>query len=216
MPLGYPEEQQHRNYDTVVPIGGVKRLIPESHTVSEGAYTHAVFGPHGGMYTASDDPGVGPLEYFSSYLLDGGSNDLAVNGSITPVDFSYTVPDGKILQLWRTFVTLEHGAQTFVAGNFAGRAVLANGFEVGIVPVGGSFTAFVNWKTNREIRAEMFDLNNTFKANGAYTGRWSHNKDVGNFVAVAPGVKAVARVNDDLSAMDIFTYHLKGRLVDAE
>lgn len=215
MPGTYPEERQHQNMDDVNIMGGVRQGHPPSAlSVLDGAYTPLSVSRVGGLFTSDADPGVGPLEYFSAYLLNGGSDDLAVNGSITPVDFSYLVPVGKILHLWRTFVTMEDGSQQFVAGDFAGRAALVNGLEVGIVPDGGVFTPFVNWKTNREVRAEMFDFNNTFKANGAYTGRWSHNRDVGTFVAVAGGVQAVARVNDDLSVMDMFTYHLKGRLVD--
>ncbi len=54
----------------------------------------------------------------SEMLLNGGSEDMAVDGSVTPVEFSFTVPADRRIRISRVFITIEDGNQEFDPQDF--------------------------------------------------------------------------------------------------
>ena len=159
--------------------------------------------------------------YVSEYLTNGGSEDMAVNGG-TPVEFSYTVPADTIVYVTRSFVAIEDGSVAFNPAHFAALgAALGNGVEVSITPNGGSKVVLELWKTNRQVRDTMFDFDQEFKSDGAYIGRWTFGKDLGNFTNDKPGIELNAGdkfsviVQDDLTDLDWMSFKIKGRSCSA-
>jgi hypothetical protein len=150
--------------------------------------------------------------YFSSYLLDGATADMAVDGSGTPVIYRYTVPSDTKIALTRCLLSIEHGAAAFVASNFGARAALANGLEISVTPLGGAKIILENWKTNRQVRDTMFDFDQTFRTDGVYTGRWTFSKDLNEEgMLVVPGDVVEIKVQDNLSTLDYLSLRIKGK-----
>jgi hypothetical protein len=153
--------------------------------------------------------------YLSTFLLNGANEDMSVDGS-TPVEFSYTVPAGKEAKLTRGFVTIEDGATEFSPGDFGAiSGALSNGVEVSITPSGGAKVVLETWTTNREIRNTMFDFDNEFRTAGAYVGRWTFGKDLGNSgISLTAGDKFSILVQDNISALTYFSFRLKANIED--
>jgi hypothetical protein len=150
-------------------------------------------------------------DYLSIHLLNGGSNNMAVNGSVTPVTYTYTVPADTRVALNRGFLVMEDGVISFLPGAFAAIAALTNGVEINVTPLGGSPVVLENWKTNREVRDTMFDFDEQWKTAGTYVGRWSFTKDLNNNgIVLTPGDTFNMVIQDDLSGLDYFSFRLKG------
>ena len=149
--------------------------------------------------------------YLSEYLLEGANIDMAVDGT-TPKVYRYTVPANTRVSLNRGLLSIEHGAAAFSAGNFGAIAgALANGVEISVTPSGGSKVVLETWITNRQIRDTMFDLDQTFRTDGVYTGRWTFTRDLNNngIVLVAGDVFDIT-IQDNLSTMTYMSFKLKG------
>ncbi|MCK5607963.1 hypothetical protein KAR91_39145 [Candidatus Pacearchaeota archaeon] len=149
--------------------------------------------------------------YLSVYLLDTAAVDMTVNGT-TPVIYRYTCPADTRVALNRGLLTIEHGGAAFAPGVFGALgAALTNGVEISITPSGGSKVVLETWKTNRQIRDTMFDLDQTFKTNGVYTGRWTFTKDLNNNgLILTPGDVFDFKIQDNLSSMTYMSFKLKG------
>ena len=149
--------------------------------------------------------------YESVYLLNGGSEDMAVNGT-TPAVFSHTVAADTRFSFNRGLLVMEHGAAAFNASNFAALgAPLTNGVEISVTPNGGSKIVLELWKTNRQVRDTMFDFDQTFKTAGVYTGRWTLTRDLNEHgLVLNPGDVFAITIQDNLAAMDFFSFKLKG------
>lgn len=149
--------------------------------------------------------------YLSTFLLNGAAVDMAVDGSGAAVTYRYTVPANTRVFLTRSFLTIEDGAVAFTPGNFGAVAALANGVEVSVTPNGGAKVVLETWKTNREIRDTMFDLDQTFKTDGVYTGRWTFKNDLNqNGIVLVTGDVFDFKIQDDLSGLDYMSFKLKG------
>ena len=149
--------------------------------------------------------------YFSEYVTDGATIDMAVNGT-TPVVYSYTVLPNTEVTINRGFFVIEDGAVAFNPGNFAALgASLSNGVEISITHLGSSKIVLENWKTNRQVRDTMFDFDQTFKTDGVYTGRWSFTKDlISRGFILNEGDKFEIKIQDNLSGLDYMSFKLKG------
>ncbi len=164
--------------------------------------------PNSKLYTVAN--------YFSEFLLNGGSEDMAVDGSVTPVEFSYTVPTDTRVKLSQAFMTMEDGPLAFRPGDFGAiSGVLTNGVEVSITPFGGVKTVMETWVTNREIRNTIFDFDTEFRTDGQYVGRWTMTSDfAGGELFLNDGDKFSVIIQDDLTPLDFMSFRLKGTLLD--
>lgn len=154
--------------------------------------------------------------YLSVFLLDGVVKDMAVDGSITPVEYNFTVPTDRRVKLSRAFITIEDGPLAFRPGDFGAiSGPLANGVEVSVTPSGGSKTVLELWQTNREIRNTYFDFDASFRTDGQYVGRWTITEDFdGGELFLNDSDKFSVLIQDDLGPLDFMSYRLKGVILD--
>ena len=192
-------------------FGGIRI---EFHTASQVDVTRVVITR--AMTVISQSLGVNlfPEQYFSEFLREpGGSENMGVNGSVTPVEFTYMVPANKILLLRRSFIELTDGNNPFGSQDFGALGALSNGVLIEIVKENGLIVELENWKKNVDISSTMFDFENPFK-DGSYVGRWTYERDVGDFITLNPGDTYRMTIRDNLSGVDNFTTKLKGKLND--
>lgn len=143
--------------------------------------------------------------------LNADSPDMNVDGSGTPVDFVYEVPLGKTLKLERSFLAMKDGVSDFTSTNFGAiSGSLTNGVDIIITHLGAEYL-LATWKTNFDISLTMYDFFNPYK-DGAYAGRWTFSKDVGNPFTLEQGDKIIIRIKDDLTALDLFQMSIKGKI----
>jgi len=149
--------------------------------------------------------------YFSQFLLETATKDMAVDGT-TPKVYRYTVPASTEIRLTRSMITIEDGASAFNPANFGAIAgSLANGVEVSITPLGGAKVILETWLNNREIRNCFFDFDQSFKADGAYVGRWTFTKDLNGLIYLTAGDVFDITIQDNLSGLDYMSFRIKGR-----
>ena len=170
-----------------------------------------------GVYAANVlalDDGEDPASYVNTYLLNGGSNDMGIDGT-TPVSFTYTPPSGKDLILGRVMIYYS-AASAFSEEKFANQTALANGVEMNL---GG--VTIETWKDNIDVITAMFDLNNvgkTFtKEDKSLAGRWSFYKVSGNThgMDIINGQTVEIKIQDNLSNLTYFRAKIQGLLMDA-
>ena len=161
-----------------------------------------------GLVTRSPAFPIAATTYIDAYLLNGGSNDMAVNGGTTPVEFTYTASGDS--SIGRLMVYLG-AAGNMSEGEFADfGAALTNGID--IVCNG---TTLVNWKDNVDIQTTMFDFVDAGAAFGragkVLTGRWTFYKadDAIRGLALDDGDVFKAVVNDDLSSNDLTIFRTR-------
>lgn len=137
---------------------------------------------------------------------------MAVNGSVTPVTFSYTSPAGFDFEAVRTILYIE--SQTaFAPDEFGDIATLANG-----VQINAAGSEVTNWKNNVDVVIEMYDFSrNAFgKSDKLLVTRWTFTKDTnGKTLLIPDGQSFDAVIQDDLSSLIIFRMKIKGVLIDA-
>lgn len=68
-----------------------------------------------------------PGSSFSSYLLNGSSHEMAVDGSVTPVELIASPPSGKIWYIHSVTIVIEDGAMNF--NKYGGLSALTNGVD---------------------------------------------------------------------------------------
>jgi len=146
--------------------------------------------------------------YKSPYMLNGGSDDMTVDGSVTPVDFTYTVSGFSPARWVRNFIDLEDGNQTFLPENFGAiSGSLMNGVEI-IVLKDGVETILETWKTNMDISMTCYDFTQPYRS-GSYIGRWTITSDLGSPITLFPNNGVIIRINDDLTGLDTFRFRAK-------
>lgn len=157
---------------------------------------------------------INPIDYFSKYLRNVGSNDMGIDGSGGDVTFSTGPPVGKNLEVARMMVYMEAGGN-FTSTNFMNLAALTNGVQ--IIADG---TVLTNWQDNIDIAEDMFDLSNAGTAfsneRRSLTGRWTFTRGTGRESFLLPdGSTFDAIVRDDLSdASIIFRIKIQGQLAN--
>lgn len=154
-----------------------------------------------------------PENYVSEYLRDGaGSNDLGIDGSVTPVSFAYSPPAGKRLFLGRLLLYME-SASNFSGEGFMHLPALTSGVRISA----GGFQ-LTNWHTLIDVIIDMFNLSSAgtafSKENRSLAGRWTFTRGTTlRPIIVMPGETVEALVRDDLSADDIvFNMKIQGGL----
>ena len=152
---------------------------------------------------------MNPNSLIKSYLYNGTSYDMAVDGS-TPVTFTYTVPKGYTASLTRVIIYLE-GAGAFSAELFADQTALTNG-----VLVQANGVTIENWKDNVDLQCCFFDAEGRAvfaKSTKSIGGRWTFSKDAGGETLSLPELgKFSVTIRDNLSNLLHFRVKLGGLL----
>ena len=147
--------------------------------------------------------------FLKTYLMNGGSSDMAVNGASTPVEFTYTVPENQRLALSR-FMFFMETPTAMSSDQFGHLTALTNGLDIKI-----NNTVILNYKDNIDLATCMFDLPgmpNLGKETRTIVGRWTLAKETGLPIRIGAGGTVKAIVNDNLSALSHFRITIGGLL----
>lgn len=162
---------------------------------------------------ATVSSGIAPSNYITAYLENSGSNDMGIDGSSTPVAFTYAPPAGFDFLAVRILLYMESGSN-FVSTSFMHLAALTNGVRTS---AGGA--ELTNWQDNIDIIDDMFDLSNAGVAfsneRRSLAGRWTFTRGTVNEpLTIMNGETFEVLIRDDLSAAGIiFRIKVQGRLV---
>lgn len=140
----------------------------------------------------------------------GGSIDMGVNGSVTPVEFFKTIPTGRIFELARIQVSIHDASPN--PGNYGGGAALTNGVDLFFRAVDGTEYDLLDGrpiKTNDHYN-HLDGIDTKYYVAPGATGddylssRISFNKwtTKGEPILMLPGESIVAVINDNLEGLD--------------
>ena len=152
-----------------------------------------------------------PVEFS---LADGGNTNLAVDGSGTPVDFTYTCPAGKTLEVVG-FEALVTFAGKPSDTTFAGVA-LTNGIIISVVDeVSAPVKTFgaaklTDWDLYQS--ADRGSIDGTGLS--GYKLFWDVEQQEGARPTLQPGYSVGWRIRDDLSSADLIQVKVCGHLID--
>ncbi len=154
-----------------------------------------------------------PENYVSEYLRNSaGSNDMGVDGSVTPASFIYEPPTDRRLFLGRLLLYMESGA-SFDGEGFMHMPALANGVRIS---AGG--VQLTNWRNLIDVIMDMFNLSSAgtafSKESRSLAGRWTFTRGTTlRPIIVMPGEVVEALIRDDLSEDGIvFNVKIQGGL----
>lgn len=192
----------------VFPVSGINALKLEFYTSDPVSISHLFINKTQSVLSISQSPIVYPSSYKSPYLLNMGSQDMNVNGSVTPIDFIYQV-EGTSPTYWhRSFIDLRDGNNAFYPDDFGEIATgLINGVDIIIEKDGVEFL-LENWKTNMDISMSCYDFTPPY-ITGAYIGRWTISSDLGSPLTLFSGDKIICRINDNLTGLTKFRFRVK-------
>lgn len=146
----------------------------------------------------------------STYLMDGSTVDMVVDGSTTPVVYSYTPPTGLILDVYRLLLYVDDSTE-FSPSTFGDIAALTNG-----VTIKANGDLLETWRDNMDIITTMHDFlgtPNLGKSTSSGAGRWTFTK-FGGPIRIVPGSTFSATINDAMAGLDSFRIKIQGRLID--
>lgn len=178
--------------------------------LTDGVYRLAVQTSEDSVITTNPFPGIS----FSSFLTNGGSSDMAVDGSVTPVEFVTQPPTGKRWYVHTLDIIIEDNSMNF--SKFGGLPALTNGVDffakqngaaealLGNIKRNGDFYIFAN---DAFIESSTTDLLVAHIRTRINTGT-TFKLDDSN----SEFMKAV--VNDDLLGIDVFQVLIRGYEVD--
>jgi hypothetical protein len=157
-------------------------------------------------------------DYTTSATIDEVTSNMAVVGTLaSPEIFEIDPPTGVIWQFTRIIPTILDNL-AMDDGKFGGVAALTNGVALRASTAAGRTVVYANWKTNGDIRSDMYDVEYLDKAPaGLYGlgGRWTFTKL--EVVAeldgdTSPLQKLEVLIQDDLSALTSFKMKAQGRV----
>lgn len=168
-----------------------------------------------------------PDEFLTRYKLfrgfltnSSGSKDLNVNGSVTPVDFSVSSENGKVLYVVHIRVLLngtyfEMGTQDFrrFGTATAGGAALTNGITLKVIQAGIVTNLFAEpIKRTGEFFNYSDDYVNLYNAVGAQEDFLSFDFRFEQPVVLPEAVddKLIMTINDDLTSIVLFQVAVRG------
>ncbi len=147
------------------------------------------------------------------FLRNGGSEDANVDGSSTPVEFSYTVPAGDTFWANR-MVVLYEDTGGFSASIYGAESVLANGIGLKLVFADGSEQDLMDGvplKSNAEWAGRCYDWAYiaTGQGNNFAAARWTFG-ETGRPIQLNEGEKIVVTINDNMLFLVSQTFQIQG------
>lgn len=139
-----------------------------------------------------------------STVQEVSKNLAAKDGSSTPVLFSaFTIP-GESIDVMRMILTMTHKSQG-TDDAFGSLTAITNGIHIRKNNGNGTYETLGIWKTNQDIRGDMYDLTYSDKAGPSLFGtstRWSIFDGTGSVVNIDGdnGESIEVVVQDDLTA----------------
>lgn len=142
------------------------------------------------------------------------TTNLAVDGSVTPVSFKLLADTDQVWHIVRFLLAMVH-AVSADDSRFGGIAALTNGCVLrGYNGTADQYRTFTSWKSNFDIKMDMFDLTYTDKAGGGdfgTNGRGSIKHGTGAVPKIneATGDFLELLIQDDLTSL--IKFNLKGQ-----
>ncbi len=147
-------------------------------------------------------------------LTDAGSDDMTVNGSITPVNFYSRPSTDKNLIVYRLILTMEDNSMSWT--KFAGRSALANGVVIFVTEDGVERNIVTDpIKTNRDFVWNAYDVQIDNATTAVLRMRWTFSK-AGTVLVLKDSFSDNFRIKiqDDLSGISYFKATIQGYEVD--
>ena len=144
--------------------------------------------------------------------------NMTVTGSLaSPVSFKLTPDIDFEWHIIRFLLGMSHAAEADDS-KFGGISALTNGVVLrGYNGTSGTFSTFTNWKTNLDMKMDMFDINYTTKAGGgtfstAGRGSIKNATEAAPKVIEANGDYLELLIQDDLTGLTTFEYKAQGHV----
>ena len=157
-------------------------------------------------------------DYTTAATIERVVTNMAVVGTLAnPVSFEIDPPLGTVWQFTRILFNITD--QTVMDdAKFGGIPALTNGVSLRATTAAGRTVTFANWKSNSDMKLDMFDINYSSKAPAGFyglTGRWTFTK--AEVVAeldgdASPVQKLEVLIQDDLTDLDTFLMRGQGRV----
>jgi hypothetical protein len=146
------------------------------------------------------------------------TTNMAVSGSLaSPEIFEIDPPDGTIWQLTRIMHSITDQTAMDDA-KFGGITALTNGVALRATTAAGRTVVFANWKSNSDMKLDMYDVDYSTKAPSGFfglNGRWTFTK--AEVIAeldgdASPIQKMEVLIQDNLTGLDTFEMKAQGRV----
>lgn len=157
-------------------------------------------------------------DYTTAAIVTEVISNMAVVGTLAdPEAFEITAPEFTIWQMTRIMFSLVHAAAAD-DGKFGGGTALSNGVALRATTAAGRTVTFANWKTNGDMKLDMYDVTYSDRApagNNGTNGRWTFTK--AEVVAeldgdASPIQKLEVLIQDDLTDQESFYMRGQGRV----
>jgi len=157
-------------------------------------------------------------DYTTAAVVTEVISEMAVSGTLaSPEAFEITAPPGSVWQITRIIFSIVDNLAPD-DGKFGGMAALTNGVVIRATTAAGRTVTFGNWKTNGDMKLDMYDVGYSDKApagNHGVNGRWSFHKS--ELVAeldgdASPIQKMEVLVQDDITDTISFRMRAQGRV----
>lgn len=154
------------------------------------------------------------LAYTTSATLEVVSLDMNVVGSLaTPISYIIKPPVDEVWHIMRVLLSMTDGSPMDDA-LFGGITALVNG--VTLRENRADVTTLTNWKANKDMKEDMYDVKYALKAPaGSYglNGRWTFkNAGVAMRLDGAAGDTLEILIQDDLTGLDTFRIKAQGHI----
>ena len=160
-------------------------------------------------------PTKGPPRSVSSYLdehlLNGGSREANVDGSVTPVEFSFTAT--RLCEINRMLIAITDSG-TVTSDTYGALSTLTNEVEFEHVAADMTVTQILSYPIrNSDWRGRMYNFDeDSFSGGGSVkslSGRWTF-KAAGAGLWLHSGDSLVIRINDDLTGLTTHRFIIQG------
>ena len=162
--------------------------------------------------TFSENPFPGSS--VSEFLVDGSSNDMTVDGSVTPVEFTVVPNTGKILYVFSITIVIEDTSINF--DKYGGVPALTNGVDYKIKENGEAEFTAANIKRNGDYYAFVNELILDSSTTDILVGKVLIQVNNGTTIKLTDSnseyIKTV--VNDDLTSINKHFVLVRGYEVD--
>jgi hypothetical protein len=144
--------------------------------------------------------------------------NMAVNGTLaSPEIFEIDPPPGTVWQFTRVMLSITDQTAMDDA-KFGGITALTNGVSLRATTEAGRTVIFANWKSNADMKLDMYDVDYSTKAPSGFfglNGRWTFTK--AEVVAeldgdASPIQKLEVLIQDNLTDLDTFYMRGQGRV----
>ena len=154
--------------------------------------------------------------FFIEMLQDGGSDEMAVDGSSTPVDFEYTVPASQEVLLSRAAVFIQDAGPS--PTEFGGIAALTNGLLIqvrdGADQLVKQFGEPIQDNTDFVLLAGTDVVYELTTGVDSVSVRWTFSRTSGgDLLQLREGETFRVRVQDDLTGLTSMRWALQGQFV---